>query len=181
MDSTVVFHKQWWRLFTATWLHADAGHLASNAALGLVLFGLTMGLYGTGVGLLAAYLAGVGGNVVAGIFSSQPHYSLGASGVVMGTVGLLAAQSLALRKRSPLALKYVLSSVAGGVMMFLLLGVGPGTDIAAHFGGFVCGFGIGAVLAFVPDAAHKPVLNLLAGLAFAVLTIVPWWLALVRG
>ena len=180
MDSTAVAHGQWWRLFTATWLHADAGHFASNAVLGLVLLGLTMGLYGTGPGMLAAYLAGVGGNIIAGLASAQPHHSLGASGVVMGTVGLLAAQSLVLTRTSPLALKYLVSGIAGGLMMFVLLGVSPGTDVLAHFGGFISGFIIGAGLILVPGIAQKPAINVVAGFIFVVLSIVPWWLALLK-
>ena len=50
MDATAVAHGQWWRLFTAMWLHADLAHLATNATIGLVLLGLAMGRYGTGVG-----------------------------------------------------------------------------------------------------------------------------------
>src|SRR5574340_1395553 len=84
MDGAAVAHGQWWRLFTAMWLHADPAHLATNATIGLVLLGLAMGRYGTGVGLLVAYLAGAGGNLIAWLASLQPHRSLGASGLVMG-------------------------------------------------------------------------------------------------
>ena len=42
MNAAKVAQGQWWRLFTAIWLHADAAHLAGNAALGLVLLGLAM-------------------------------------------------------------------------------------------------------------------------------------------
>ena len=58
MDGAAVAHGEWWRLFTATLLHADLGHLATNAVFGFLLVGLAMGQCGTGVGLLAAYLAG---------------------------------------------------------------------------------------------------------------------------
>src|ERR1019366_137850 len=54
-DGAVLGHGEWWRLFTAVWLHADPAHLALNAVFGLVLLGLAMGAYGAGVGLLAAY------------------------------------------------------------------------------------------------------------------------------
>jgi len=63
MDAAAVSRGEWWRFFTAVFLHADIGHLALNASIGVVLLGLTMGNLGTGVGLLAAYLAGAGGNV----------------------------------------------------------------------------------------------------------------------
>ncbi len=181
MDSTAVAHGQWWRLFTAVWLHADLGHLAANASIGLVLLGLAMGRYGTGVGLLAAYLAGVGGNVIAGLLSAGPHHSLGASGMVMGSLGLLAVQSLALWKQRPHGAKLMLSGVFGGVMLFVLLGLAPGSDLLAHFGGFVSGLALGAILSQVAQVAQRGRLNFLAGLCFVWLVIWPWWLALSRG
>lgn len=64
MDGVAVAHGQWWRLFTATWLHAGIPHLALNMVFGFLFLGLVMGRYGPGVGLLAAYLAGAGGNLV---------------------------------------------------------------------------------------------------------------------
>ncbi len=177
MDGAAVAHGQWWRLFTAIWLHADLAHLATNAATGLILLGLAMGHYGTGAGLLAAYLAGAGGNLLAGLASLQTHRSLGASGMVMGGLGLLAVQSLSLWRQTPHAWKYFLSGVCGGVMLFVLLALTPGTDVMAHLGGFTGGLVLGGVLSLVPAVAQKPGANLLSGLAFAILVIVPWWLA----
>src|SRR3954447_7936262 len=75
MEAPALSHGQWWRPFTAVWLHADLAHLAANATVGLVLLGLTMGCYGTGVGLLAAYLAGAGGNFAKWLFDASPHPS----------------------------------------------------------------------------------------------------------
>jgi membrane associated rhomboid family serine protease len=181
MDGGAVARGQWWRLFTAIWLHGDLAHLATNAALGLVLLGLAMGRYGTGVGLLAAYLAGVGGNLIAGLLSLQTHRSLGASGMVMGSLGLLAVQSFSLWRQTPHAWKFILSGVCGGVMLFVLLALTPGTDVMAHLGGFLCGLLLGALLNLAPAIAQKAGANLLGGLAFALLVIVPWWLALRGG
>jgi rhomboid protease GluP len=178
MDSGAVARGQWWRLFTAIWLHADLGHLATNLALGLLLLGLAMGRYGTGVGLLASYLAGVGGNVFAGFLAAQPHRSLGASGMVSGSLGLLAVQSLVLWRQAPHARKLILSSVCGGVMLFVLLALSPEADVLAHLGGFISGLVLGALLNLSPEIGHKPRANLLSALVFTGLVIVPWWLAL---
>ncbi|HWH70051.1 MAG TPA: rhomboid family intramembrane serine protease, partial [Candidatus Sulfotelmatobacter sp.] len=171
---------QWWRLFTAIWLHADVAHLAANATLGFVLLGLAMGRYGTGNGLLAAYVAGAGGNLLAGWFSAGPHRSLGASGMVMASLGLLAVPFFSGWRHPPHATKYLLSGVFGGVMLFVLLGVTPGTDILAHFGGFLSGLLLGGCLAWFPTLAAKAKLNFFSGLLFAGLVIWPWWLALSR-
>jgi membrane associated rhomboid family serine protease len=181
MDAAAVSHGQWWRLFTAIWLHGDLSHLASNAALGLVLLGLAMARYGTGAGLLAAYVAGAGGNGLAWFFAPQPRFSLGASGMVMGCLGLLAIQSFALWRRAPAARKYLLSGVLGGVMLFLLLGSAPGTDVQAHAGGFLSGVFLGALLSQISRLTSRPGLNALSGLMFTVLVVLPWWLALRNG
>ena len=81
-------------------------------------------------------------------------------------------------RQTPHAAKYILSGIVGGVMLFVLLGLTPGTDVLAHFGGFATGLLLGGLLALVPDVAQKAAANLVCGLLFALLVIVPWWLAL---
>src|ERR1043166_9017920 len=81
MDAAAVSRGEWWRLFTAIFLHGDVAHLALNASTGLLLLGLAMGRYGTGLGLLAALLAGVGGNVASWPVYAHGPPSLGASGM----------------------------------------------------------------------------------------------------
>jgi len=215
LDAAAASRGQWWRLFTAVWLHADLAHLAGNAVLGFVLLGLAMARHGTGAGLLAAYLAGVGGNVAAWLFSPGSHLSLGASGMVMGALGLLAIPLFRPRSARPRAavpnrvaplrdgaaaldtgeprspqiqggpprttrraLRYVVSGVLGGVLLFVLLGLSPGTDVVAHAGGFISGVLLGALMRFIPGLARKPKANLLGGLLFVLLVLWPWWLAL---
>src|ERR1035441_7754541 len=181
MDGTAVSHGQWWRLFTAIWLHADLAHLAANATIGLVLLGLAMGRYGTGAEIGRAHLAGAGGNLVAGLISLQTHRSLGASGMVMGCLGLLAVQSFSLWRQTPHAPKFILSGICGGLMLFVLLALTPGTDVMAHLGGFVSGLILGALMNLVPAIAQKPKTNVLTGLLLAILAPGPWWLALRGG
>ena len=128
--------------------------------------------------MLAAYLAGAGGNLVAGLLSLQTHRSLGASGMVMGSLGLLAVQSFSLWRQTPISPKFILSGICGGVMLFVLLALTPGTDVMAHLGGFASGCVLGALLNLIPAIAQKPKANVLSGLIFGLLVIVPWWLAL---
>ncbi len=178
MDAAAVSHGEWWRLFTAMFLHADIGHLAMNAAIGLLLLGLTMGRFGTGVGLLAAYLAGAGGNVATWLIYSEGHRSLGASGMVMGCAGLLAAQAVLPSRQHSRPLKYILTGIAGSVLLFVLLGVSPGSDVLAHLGGFVSGMTLGILLLLFPRSTQSTLANVFAGLTFCLFAISPWWLAL---
>jgi rhomboid protease GluP len=177
MDAMDFSHGEWWRAFTAMWLHADLSHLASNGILGFILLGLAMARYGTGIGLLAGYLSGAGGNVIAWLFTTQSRISLGASGMVMGCLGLLAIQSLALWRHAPAARRYLVSGVMGGIMLFLILGVAPGTDWLAHGGGFASGLLFGGILTQVPRLTNRPWLNVLGGFLFTTLVIWPWWAA----
>jgi len=181
MSNRALGAGEWWRLFTATWLHADLAHLAGNAVVGFLLLAFVMGAYGTGTGLLGAYLAGVGGNLAVYLFGSSSHISLGASGTVMGALGLLAVHSFSLWQRGPHARKYIISGIAGGVMLFVLLGLAPDTDVLAHLGGFVCGVALGGLAGLGRHDRQERRGDFIAGLVFAVWVIVPWWLALRHG
>lgn len=178
MNGSAVAHGEWWRLFTATLLHADLAHLATNAIFAFILLGLAMGRYGTGIGLLAALLAGAGGNAASWLVHGDAQRSLGASGMVMGALGLVAVQSFAWLRLHPRPLKFALGGVGGGMMLFVLLGLTPGTDIVAHFGGFVAGLGLGALLTLAAPLSKSPVMNLMAGLLFTALVLWTWLQAL---
>lgn len=181
VDSESVWLGQWWRLFTAVWLHGDLGHLTANLSIGFPLLGLTMGRYGTGVGLLSAYLTGVGGNLLDLCLSPRSLLSLGASGMLMGTLGLLAVQSVPLWRRHPHARAYIISAIVAGLMLFTFLGLSPGTDFMAHAGGFLTGLVLGAALAPIPRLAQNIRLNSLAAVLFLLFTLWPWWNAFHHG
>jgi len=179
LDSAAVRSGEWWRIFTAMTLHADTGHLVSNVTLGFVLFGLAMARFGAGVGLLAAYLAGAGGNLLGLWLYPDPYHGLGASGMVMGALGLVAVQSLTPGNPHPHALRILLGSLLAGFMLFLLLGTNPQSDLLAHLGGFIAGCGLGGLLVWT-KVSNRPDghVNFSAGLLLAVLVIYTWRLAL---
>ena len=146
-DSTAAFQGEWWRFFTATLLHADLPHLTSNVTTGFVLLGLAMASYGAGCGLLAAYLAGAAGNLGGLLVYQTPYHGLGASGMVMGALGLISALSL---RRRPANLRGLVRGVLAGLLLLVILGTNPASDVVAHVGGFVMGLFFGAVLVFLP-------------------------------
>jgi rhomboid protease GluP len=178
VDSAAINRGHWWRLFTAEFLHADTLHLAANGVFGLILLGFAMGRFGTGIATLAAFVAGAAGNYFSLLLHEGNHQALGASGMVMAALGLLAAPSIAEMRSRPRGWKIVVGGVAVGVMLFTLLGLHPGTDISAHFGGFVAGLVFGAILAPFHKLPRKPLLNLMCGLLVAGLIIWTWSLAL---
>jgi membrane associated rhomboid family serine protease len=179
MDTSAVLAGQWWRVFTAILLHADLAHLAGNLSIGILLFGLAMGRFGTGTGLLAAFLGGATGNLASLLLNAKPFYGLGASGMVMGALGMLSAQTLRWGGKSGASLKQRLAGVAAGIMLFTLYGLAPGTDMAAHLGGFVTGLFLGAGLVFIPtDFLHSRKTNFVTGFLLLSLLAITWSLAL---
>ncbi|HYT58922.1 MAG TPA: rhomboid family intramembrane serine protease [Haliangiales bacterium] len=179
MNPTAVHNGSWWRLFTATMLHFDLAHLMANLAIGFPVLGLAMGRYGPACALLAAYLAGVGGNIAGLFLHTDLRPGLGASGMVMGGFGLLTIQSLSLRLKNPKSWKYIIAGVLGGIMLFTLFGLNPASDVVAHLGGFICGLILGAVMALIPQKKLlSPSANTLCGAVLAGLIALTWVLAL---
>jgi hypothetical protein len=99
----------------------------------------------------------------------------------MGCLGLLAPQRLVLpaRLRSSglraFHWKPLVAALSAAVMLFVLLGLSPGTDVVAHLGGFLTGLAIGSGFAVFPGWGHKSLPGALCGLVFVILTLWPWY------
>jgi membrane associated rhomboid family serine protease len=179
MDSGAVAAGQWWRLFTAVSLHENMPHLMANVTTGFVLLGLAMARYGAGVGLLASFIAGAAGNVAGLALYPQPHEGLGASGMVMGALGLITAQSFAFWRACRSASHFWLRSLAAGVLILVLIGFSPESDIVAHVGGFVCGLLCGWALGHArAETLQGGAANLAASTAVVALLVATWHMAL---
>jgi membrane associated rhomboid family serine protease len=147
MFGPLIADGQYWRLFTAMFLHVGIAHLAFNG-FGLFVFGyLVEGAYGHARFLLVYVLAGLSGSVASYLLNSIA-VGAGASGAVFGVLGALTAFFAAQRR--------VLGPTAARSMMGLLVLVGihlvygfinPGIDNIAHLGGFVGGVALGLALA----------------------------------
>ena len=151
-DSRQVRAGEWWRAFTAEWLHADLGHLASNAVIGTVVLGLAMARHGAGWALLLAGLAGAAANGIGLMFRPGAYVGLGASGMVMAGLGLLVPQAMPWWRAGRRETRLALGSIGAGAFLFLLLGTDPAGDVLVHAAGFLFGLIGGVVLALVPDA-----------------------------
>lgn len=177
MDNKAVAAGAWWKLFTAVCLHGDAAHLIANVTTGFLLFGMSMARYGAGVALLAAFLAGAGGNLTGFLIYPETHRGLGASGMVMGALGLLAVEGIA-AWRATRATHLVRRGLAAAILVLVLMGFSEGTDIVAHVGGFVFGAVFGVILHFSPQTIRREFPNAMCVVTLAGLTILTWWLAL---
>jgi rhomboid protease GluP len=178
LESRAVRAGQWWRLFTAMSLHENLPHLTANVTSGFLLLGLAMARYGAGPALLSAFLAGAAGNL-AGVIIYSEHQSLGASGMVMAALGLLATQSLGWWRRYRSRTRFLWRAGAAALLVLVLIGFSPGTDVVAHVGGFLSGAVFGGALSLVrPARLQTGPINLAAGVAVIALALGTW--ALVR-
>ena len=114
MDGTAVTSGAWWRLFTPILLHSDLAHLMANATFGVLILGVGMARFGPGIALLSAYLAGALGNLPGILLYDPPYRNVGASGMMMGALGLLCVHSLGLWRKNPKSARYILAGVIAG-------------------------------------------------------------------
>lgn len=146
MFGPLISDGEYWRLFTAMFLHSGPMHLGVN---GLVLFifgGMMERSYGHARFLLIYILAGLSGSVASYLFNSVA-IGAGASGAIFGVIGALAAffliQQGAFGKQAQNSLIAVLIIVSINLFMGLS---SSGIDNWAHLGGLVAGFILGLTL-----------------------------------
>ena len=96
----------------------------------------------------------------------------------MGALGLLTIPPFREKPKSRQVTGFLLGGFAAGVMLFVLLGVSPESDVVAHLAGFATGVFIALCLVLSSRAVCHPVINVLTGLLFAGLVLWTWWLAL---
>lgn len=152
-DAKILGEGEWWRIFTAIFLHAGIIHLACN-----VLFQLQQGVplereFGS-IRIFPIYiLAGVSGNLLSSIFLPTV-LSVGGSGSLFGLLGAMLA---ALIKNWKVLRRPCTSIVFLLVAIFvnLFIGLLPYIDNFAHVGGLLAGLLFG--LALIPPSPRKNV------------------------
>jgi membrane associated rhomboid family serine protease len=137
----VHYMDQYYRVFTAMWLHANVEHIFFNM-ISLLIVGPAVEVLLGKVRFVALYLiTGLGGSV--GSYLLGPHNvaGIGASGAIMGVMGAYVV--IGLRRHLPIA------PVVGLIVLNLAIGFFGNIDWRAHLGGLATG----AVLALLYDYA----------------------------
>ncbi len=144
-------HSEWWRPFTALFLHANVGHLLGNLASG-ALFGM---LVSKSIGPLKAWsmilLSGTVGNAITSLLTYPESFiSIGASTAVFGALGILSGIGFVENFREKVSMPWVrvlAPPIAGLAMLGMLGGAEPGsnTDVLGHVFGFCAGILAGLV------------------------------------
>ncbi|MEO5715500.1 MAG: rhomboid family intramembrane serine protease [Luteolibacter sp.] len=163
----LISRHEWWRPFTALFLHADVQHLTGNLLSGAVFGTLVSRSIGPLRGWLLILCCGTLGNIFTSLLTYPGQFeSIGASTAVFGALGILTglgfSTSLRLRSRTSWA-KVAAPVMAGFVLLGWLGGGSPGsnTDVLGH----VLGFGSGLVSGMIvgemrQKLAKAPVLSM---------------------
>jgi membrane associated rhomboid family serine protease len=178
-DAARILGGELWRTVTALCLHADLGHVVSNALFGALFVSAVCAGLGPGVGVALTLAAGATGNLANAIFQGPDHVSVGASTAVFGAVGLLGGRGVAQRiRRGELGFR-IWVPIAAGLALIAMLGTGERSDIWAHGFGFLAGgfLGVPASLAWPHPADRSLQWSALALTVVALLQA--WRLALV--
>ena len=138
----LVLDHQWWRLATAMFLHGGLIHIGFNM-MALMQFGPALEeLYGSARYLFLYVVTGVFGFLASSFFG---HFSLGASGALLGLVGAMLAVTT---KRGGAFMRELRTRLITSVTILFVLGFsGMGLDNTAHMAGLAAGFGIGKIFA----------------------------------
>ncbi|MES2921962.1 MAG: rhomboid family intramembrane serine protease [Verrucomicrobiota bacterium] len=137
---------EWWRPFTALFLHADLGHLVGNLLSGLVFGTLVSRMIGPLLGWALILGCGTLGNIVTSRLTYPEAFtSIGASSAVFAALGILSGLGVAetLRDRARLPWLRISAPFLAGLILLGWLGGGGGhgtnTDVLGHVFGFSTG------------------------------------------
>lgn len=134
--------QEWWRLVTAMFLHGGLLHIGFNMMALLQLGPAIEELYGSGRYLFIYLFTGAFGFLVSASFGN--HFSLGASGALLGLVGVMLAITT---KRGGSYMNELRSRLISSVVILFAIGfMGMGIDNYAHGGGLLAGFVLGKIL-----------------------------------
>lgn len=140
----------WWTLLTASWLHGNLLHILFNMYWVRRLGPDAVELIGPARTVIVYVVSGVAGFLMSSVFAyvlgrvpliGGGFYTMGASASILGLVGALAHYG---RKGGSSLIR---AEVTQLIVWFAIAGVlMPGTDNAAHLGGFLGGYGVSSVL-----------------------------------
>ena len=139
----LVATHEWWRLVTAMFLHGGLIHIGFNMMALMQLGPAIEELYGSARYLFIYLFTGAFGFLVSASFGN--HFSLGASGALLGLVGVMLAVTT---KRGGSYMQELRSRLISSVVILFVIGfMGMGIDNYAHGGGLLSGFLLGKILA----------------------------------
>jgi len=146
----VIEYNEWWRLFSAMFLHGGMTHLLMNM-FSLYIVGRGAEVYFNGKSYLTVYfMSGLLG-AVASLYMHPQSIGVGASGAIFGVFGALAGFFLVFRKSLGSQGKAVMQNFGMIIGLNLFIGLTiPSVDMSAHVAGLITGFLGGVMIAKNP-------------------------------
>ena len=142
-----VMHGESYRLVTAMFLHGGLIHIGFNMMVLMDIGPVVEEVYGSARFLFLYLMTGIAGYLLstAGASKSNPIPSVGASGAILGLIGLMIAITT---RRGGAAMQALRSRLISWVATIFVLGfVMRIVDNWAHLGGLAAGFLLGKVFA----------------------------------
>lgn len=141
--SPMIFAGQWWRLVTAIFLHAGLIHIGFNMWALFDVGPLVEDLFCSSKYVVVYLVTGVFGYMVS-LWWQPMGMSIGASGAIMGLIGILIGASYRLGSAG----KELRRQLWKWVIYIAIFGLLPmfSVDNAAHAGGFVLGLVLGYII-----------------------------------
>ena len=136
--SVYILAGQWWRLVTAMFLHAGLLHIGMNMWCLVDLGPEVESLFSTTKFIVLYLVTGVAGFILS-LWWSPFGMSVGASGAIMGLIGILIGASF---HHGHLGKEYR-SQLWRWVIYIAIFGIFFAVDNAAHFGGLISGLALG--------------------------------------
>jgi rhomboid protease GluP len=140
-----------WRFVMAVFLHASLLHIVFNMWVLMDVGPSIEELYGSARYLFIYVATGIGGYIVSSSIGGHP--SVGASGALLGLIGVLLATTIGRRGAGSQMLRSQLIRWLIYIAIWGLLF--PGIDNYAHAGGFVTGFLFGKIMEDRPPATPE--------------------------
>jgi len=154
-----------WRWVTAAFIHFNPLHIIMNMWVLAQIGVLCERTIGSGIIGAGYVVTGVLGNVLSSEVNAWRHHyeqSAGASGAIMGLIGIAAAYAWRTQQKG------IARSLAVNVAFILVIGYFINLDNAAHLGGFVSGGIIGLLRARWPQRLPRWLDATLIGVSAAV-------------
>ena len=147
LERVGVADGEYYRLFTAAFLHSGLLHLALNM-YALFLFGPPLEAALGRVRFITLYVvSALGGSALSYAFSNPAQPSLGASGAVFGLLGAFLVVSRRMGRDATGVLVLLAINFAYGLIV-------PRIDWRAHLGGLIAGALVALVMAYAPKAGR---------------------------
>jgi len=155
----LILDGEYWRFFTATFLHAGFMHIGFNC-YALYILGLDIErIYGPARFLVIYIISGLYGSLASFLIRGPSEFSVGASGSIFGIMGMALGLFLFYRKQLGGAGKQRFNAILRLVGINLVIGfLIVRINNAAHVGGLVSGFALAYLLAprYKMDATVLP-------------------------